>query len=143
MRKKLFTIIFLAFITTSLSNFEFTAIGQTIVPNHIYLPVVRVAPPTPTATATATLTPTATATNTPQPTNTPLPTNTPVPTPLRFICDYDHYNCDNFDTGPEAQEVYLYCIALGFGDIHRLDRNKDNRACDSLWISTLRVIELE
>lgn len=112
--------------------------GQTIPDGPIYLPIVlRPAQPT----ATNTPIPTATAlpaTNTPVPTHTaqPAATNTPRPTAtttLLFTCDHDEYNCSDFSTQAEAQEVYDYCVSLGFGDIHRLDGNNNNgEACESL-----------
>lgn len=112
--------------------------GQTIPDGPVYLPIVlRPAQPT----ATNTPIPTATAlpaTNTPVPTHTaqPAATNTPRPTAtttLLFTCDHDEYNCSDFSTQAEAQEVYDYCVSLGFGDIHRLDGNNNNgEACESL-----------
>lgn len=120
--------------------------GQTI--PTVYLPIVlRPAQPTATNTPLPTAT-TAPATNTPIPTQTaqPTATNTPeptattvtLPTPtatssvLLYICDHDAYNCSDFDTQAEAQTVFNYCAALGFGDIHKLDQNNDGEACESL-----------
>lgn len=95
-------------------------VGSQTIPESIYLPiVVRQATPMPTSTVAPI--PTATA--------------TPIaaPTALQYVCSYDYYNCPNFDTGPEAQEVFNYCRNLGFGDIHRLDQNDDGIACNALW----------
>lgn len=109
-------------------------VGQTIPPN-VYLPIVANMPtPTPQPTATNTPKPTTVATNTPTPTTTTTTQPTATATQaLVYICDHDAYNCSDFDTQAEAQEVYNYCVALGFGDIHRLDGNNNNGlACESL-----------
>jgi len=86
--------------------------------------------PTPTPTAlppTPTLTPTITPV---------LPTPTPPPAtpPPVAVCDCSGniYNCSDFATHAEAQACYEYCKSLGRGDIHRLDRDKDGLACESL-----------
>lgn len=111
-------------------------VGQTI-PQPVYLPLIsRAAPPTATPVPpTATNTPSPTSTTPPPATATP--TNTPQPTAtatsaLLYICDRDAYNCSNFDTQSEAQAVFDYCVALNFGDIHKLDQNNDGVACESL-----------
>ena len=41
-------------------------------------------------------------------------------------CSFDKYNCDDFTTQEEAQEVFEKCAK----DIHRLDRDKDRKACE-------------
>lgn len=43
----------------------------------------------------------------------------------------DDYNCDDFDTQPEAQNFFEKVGGLG-NDINRLDGNKDGVACQSL-----------
>ena len=43
----------------------------------------------------------------------------------------DDYNCDDFDTNPEAQAFYLKVGGLG-NDLNRLDGDKDGEACESL-----------
>lgn len=92
--------------------------------------VFRAFTPTPTPTTTATpTTPPATATPTVASTNTPVPTSTPA---LLYNCSRDVYNCSSFSTQAAAQRVYDYCVALGFGDIHRLDQDSDGEACESL-----------
>lgn len=101
--------------------------GQTIPPN-VYLPLIARAQPTATDQPTATNTPTPTATAT-QVANTPTPTAT---TALLYICDRDAYNCSDFNTQAAAQNVFNYCAARGFGDIHKLDQNNDGEACESL-----------
>lgn len=111
--------------------------GQTI-PNSgkVYLPfIARQATPTPTQTTVPTATPTNEPTSIPTLTPTNTPTLTPAPTPtiaMRFICASDAYNCSDFNTQAAAQEVFDYCVDLGFGDIHRLDFDNNGRACESL-----------
>lgn len=48
----------------------------------------------------------------------------------QIICSYNAYNCSDFKTHAEAQEVFQYCGAGG--DIHDLDRDSDGIACESL-----------
>lgn len=107
--------------------------GQTIPPT-VYLPIIArpsLLTPTPTATLVPTGTPTSTPISTSTATSTPTPTATAT-TQMLYICDHDAYSCSDFDTQAEAQSVYDYCAALGFGDIHRLDSNNDGEACESL-----------
>lgn len=90
---------------------------------------------TPTTTGTATSTPTITPTATQTPTTTPTATPTLTPTSTTspsFVCASDFYNCSDFGTQAAAQQVYNYCAALGFGDIHRLDGDNNGLACESL-----------
>jgi len=47
-------------------------------------------------------------------------------------CSGDVYNCSSFATQAEAQGCFDYCSRSGYGDIHRLDRNNDAYACESL-----------
>ena len=47
------------------------------------------------------------------------------------ICDSDTYNCDDFTTQEEAQDVFDECFAET-GDIHRLDSDGDGVVCESL-----------
>ncbi len=49
-----------------------------------------------------------------------------------FDCSSDAYNCANFTTQAEAQEVFDYCTEQGAGDIHRLDADGNGKACESL-----------
>ena len=44
-------------------------------------------------------------------------------------CDANTYNCGDFSTQAEAQEVYDAC---GSEDIHRLDSDGDGVVCESL-----------
>lgn len=43
----------------------------------------------------------------------------------------DEYNCDDFDTQPEAQQFFVNAGGVK-GDTNRLDGNKDGDACESL-----------
>ena len=47
------------------------------------------------------------------------------------ICSEDFYNCADFATQAEAQEVYNACFPTS-GDIHGLDNNGDGVVCESL-----------
>jgi micrococcal nuclease len=47
---------------------------------------------------------------------------------VEYECGYNAYNCSDFSSHREAQSVYDTCE----GDIHRLDRDKDGIACESL-----------
>ena len=44
-------------------------------------------------------------------------------------CDEDFYNCDDFSTQVEAQEVFDAC---GSDDIHGLDNDGDGVVCEGL-----------
>jgi hypothetical protein len=46
-------------------------------------------------------------------------------------CSSNKYNCPNFTTHKEAQEVYEICGGIK-NDIHHLDRDKDGLACETL-----------
>ncbi len=43
----------------------------------------------------------------------------------------DDYNCDDFDTNPEAQAFFQKVGGTG-NDLNRLDGDKDGQACESL-----------
>ena len=60
----------------------------------------------------------------------PPPTSEPMPAVCS--CAGNIYNCSDFSTHAQAQACYEYCKALGYGDIHRLDRDKDGLACEAL-----------
>jgi hypothetical protein len=47
-------------------------------------------------------------------------------------CEENVYNCSNFKTQPEAQEVYDTCTTAENRDRHGLDRDGDGVACQSL-----------
>ena len=63
---------------------------------------------------------------------TPTPTTQTQPTSTQssgsYICSFDAYNCGDFATHEEAQSVYEACGS----DVHRLDRDNDGLACESL-----------
>ncbi|MEZ4684176.1 MAG: excalibur calcium-binding domain-containing protein [Caldilineaceae bacterium] len=107
--------------------------SQTIPQTSVFLPIVSkpIAPPTATTVPTNTPSPTATTVIRPTATSTSIPTPTAT-TVFQYICTSDVYNCSDFNTQAEAQEVFDYCVNLGFGDIHRLDQNNDGVACESL-----------
>lgn len=102
--------------------------AQGTIPGGVYLPLVHV--PLPTATPLpATPTPTATML---------APTVTPTATLVElYVCSSDFYNCTDFDTQPEAQAAFEYCVVRGAGDIHKLDQNNNNVACESLPLNSL------
>jgi len=47
-------------------------------------------------------------------------------------CTSNTYNCSDFQTHQEAQDLYNCCLQKIGSDIHRLDRDKDGSACESL-----------
>ncbi len=47
-------------------------------------------------------------------------------------CQTNTYNCKDFKTQKEAQQVYLQCLKETSKDIHILDKDKDGIACESL-----------
>ena len=46
-----------------------------------------------------------------------------------YDCSSDVYNCGDFTTQAEAQEVYDYC---GPEDVHNLDNDGDGVVCEGL-----------
>ncbi|MFA5995582.1 MAG: fibronectin type III domain-containing protein [Patescibacteria group bacterium] len=56
----------------------------------------------------------------------------PVENNNSIICSSDTYNCADFSTQAEAQSVYNTCMAEVGKDIHRLDSDNDDVACESL-----------
>ena len=48
-----------------------------------------------------------------------------------YVCSYNTYNCTDFATHAEAQEVFEACGGV-FNDVHGLDRDKDGLACETL-----------
>ena len=67
----------------------------------------------------------------------PIPIPTPPPQQTQptqtqqsgdYTCSFDAYNCGDFSTHDEAQSVYEACG----NDVHRLDRDNDGLACESL-----------
>lgn len=68
-------------------------------------------------------------------TNTPLLFFTFVPaTAVGAVCSCasDTLNCKDFQTHQEAQDCFDYCVAQGAGDIHMLDENNNEDACEDL-----------
>ena len=47
-------------------------------------------------------------------------------------CSGNKYNCKDFKTQTQAQECFDHCIAITGRDVHKLDRDKDGRVCESL-----------
>ena len=58
----------------------------------------------------------------------------PPPTPPSAPCNCTgpDLNCSDFATHAEAQACYEYCKSQGYGDVFRLDGDKDGIACESL-----------
>ncbi len=48
-----------------------------------------------------------------------------------YTCSFNAYNCGDFSTHAEAQTVYELCGGVS-NDVHRLDRDNDGEACESL-----------
>lgn len=63
--------------------------------------------------------------------STPAPKSEPVPSTSGYSCSANVYNCGDFSSHAEAQSVYEMCGGVN-NDIHRLDRDKDGLACESL-----------
>jgi len=74
----------------------------------------------------------------------PLPSDTPriiftlapLPTSTRSLagpctCKPPDLNCDDFGSQREAQACFDYCRSQGYGDVYKLDRDKDGRVCES------------
>jgi len=68
-----------------------------------------------------------------QPTSpvTTAPTNTPATDTSKINCSSNTYNCTDFKTQKEAQQVFDYCGGKS-NDVHRLDADKDGIVCESL-----------
>ena len=60
----------------------------------------------------------------------PVPPNAQ-PTQSEVICSSNVYNCSNFTTHTEAQDVFEACGGT-LNDVHRLDGDGDGTACESL-----------
>ena len=106
------------------------ALYQTIVaPAPLYLPIIKV---NEIAGAVPTSTPVPTFTSTPMPTSTPTVAPTPTSAIQLWDCSANVYNCSDFSTHDEAQQVFDYCFEqVGF-DVHQLDGDDDGIACESL-----------
>lgn len=51
---------------------------------------------------------------------------------IKDDCKEDTFNCDDFITQEEAQNMFVWCVERGFGDVHRLDRDGNGVACEGL-----------
>lgn len=60
-----------------------------------------------------------------------IPISQPTTNSSKYSCLTNIYNCADFSTHAEAQQVYEMCGGVN-GDIHRLDNDKDGIACESL-----------
>lgn len=49
--------------------------------------------------------------------------------PQRYNCQEDSYDCDNLNQ-EQAQKILEYCIEKTGLDIHNLDPDNNNSACD-------------
>jgi len=47
------------------------------------------------------------------------------------VCDYDFYDCEDFGSQEEAQDVFEVCGGID-NDVHALDGDKDGVACEFL-----------
>jgi hypothetical protein len=47
-------------------------------------------------------------------------------------CSRNLYNCSDFTTQRQAQGCYERCMGMKGYDVHKLDRDKDGRVCESL-----------
>ena len=52
--------------------------------------------------------------------------------PAECDCSSNLYHCTGFSTQAQAQACFDYCLALGSGDLHRLDGDGDGIACEPL-----------
>lgn len=61
-------------------------------------------------------------------------TSTPTKASEKAVCDCSGniYNCSDFGTQRKAQRCYEYCLKQRGYDVHKLDRDKDRIACESL-----------
>lgn len=49
-----------------------------------------------------------------------------------YVCCTNEYNCSDFESQKAAQAVLSRCKKQGAGDVHRLDKDSDGKACESL-----------
>ena len=59
-------------------------------------------------------------------------TQRPQPSGQPCDCTGPDLDCGDFATQAEAQACFEYCMRLGYGDVFKLDRDKDGKACESL-----------
>jgi len=75
-------------------------------------------------------TPVPTYTITPTPTITRTPTETRIPQQAVCNCTGPRLTCNDFRSRRQAQACFEYCYSQGYGDIFRLDKNRNGIACD-------------
>ena len=51
---------------------------------------------------------------------------------VSYGCSSDIYNCSNFSTQAGAQDVFNWCVSVGAGDVHQLDKDGNGVACEGL-----------
>jgi len=90
------------------------------IPKIFFLNIPSIVPETTTTTEPRT-------TTTTQPSDTTTTTNPAG----EIICSEDTYNCSDFSTHAEAQEVFESCGGIS-NDIHQPDSDKDGTACEGL-----------
>jgi len=91
------------------------------IPKIFFINIPPVVPETTTTTTIIT-------TTTTQPPDT---TTTTINSTGEIICSDDAYNCSDFSTHVEAQEVFEFCGGIN-NDIHQFDSDEDGIACESL-----------
>jgi len=117
---------------------DLTSVQQTAIVNA-WLPYTQTAAALPTSTFTPEPLPTATLEPPTQlptllaPTATLFIYNSPTVGPAAAVCPCsgDTLNCSDFGSHTSAQACYNYCVSLGVGDIHNLDRDGNGLACES------------
>lgn len=117
---------------------DMASVQQTALANA-WLPFTQTAAALPTSTFTLEPLPTATLelpTLVPTlqpPTPTLLIYNSPTIGPAAAVCPCsgDTLNCSDFAGHNSAQACYNYCVSIGVGDIHNLDRDGNGLACES------------
>ena len=99
----------------------------------ITLHTIPSSPPTKTLTPKPTSPPAVPTKPPAAPTKTPKvqPTKPPVSNAV-CNCTGPDLDCKDFKRKKEAQACYNYCKSLGYGDIFKLDRDKDGKVCESL-----------
>jgi len=62
------------------------------------------------------------------------PEKSPAATLTNGCCDCSRnlYNCSDFRTHDEAQACFEHCLSLTGRDVHRLDGDRDGKACEAL-----------
>ncbi len=73
----------------------------------------------------------ATTTSTPTPVSNPSSTSSTTTNGGNYSCSANIYNCPDFSTQTEAQNVFLACGGIN-NDVHGLDQDKDGEACETL-----------